>query len=115
MRDRLVQPLQEILEHAQVLLMETDLEDLQRKFIEGMHSEAYQMFELFISIPDFTWEKAREIVSYESRSHLTSVIGYAEELLEAPETVLAPDQRERVQFIHARGRLLLNRLTEMLD
>ncbi|MBC7871073.1 MAG: hypothetical protein H7Y09_09570 [Chitinophagaceae bacterium] len=115
MRDHLVPLLQEIIDNTAVLMSQTDMEDLQHKFIEGMHSKAGEMLNLLISIPDFTWDRAKEVVSYESRSHLTSILGYAEELLEEPDSPLTANQRERVQQIHRRGRMLMHRLTEVLD
>jgi len=115
MRDHLVPLLQEIIDNSALLMTQTDLEDLQHKFIEGIHTKAGEMLNLLISIPDFTWDRAKEVVSYESRSHLTSILGYAEELLEEPDSPLSATQREIVQYIHRRGRMLMNRLAEVLD
>lgn len=115
MRERLVDPLESILSKTTVLLQQTDLEDLHRRFLEAMYHKAGEMLDLVISIPDFTWARAREILSYESRSHLTAILGYAEELLEEPDATLNPQQRTMLMDIQANGQLLLHRLAEDIE
>lgn len=115
MRERLVDPLQEIIAQVEGLLQQADLEGLRHHILEGIHTQACAMLDLVISIPDFTWDRARELLSYESRSHLTAILGYAEELIEAPDSSMDDAQRTTLLAIENNGRLLLHRLTEDIE
>jgi hypothetical protein len=115
MRDQLIAPLEDIVSASQVLLADTSLNVHQEKIVQSIHGVAFDMFGLTVSIPDLTWDRAREIFSFESRSHLASIIGYAEALLEGEEGPLDDGQQEQLTVIWTNGKQLYDTLTEILD
>jgi signal transduction histidine kinase len=118
MKDELLAPLSTIIQAAEVLISdETDGIDapIQLKFLHTIHSDAVQLYDVVVSLPDLTWERAKEVLSYESRSHLASIIGYAEILLDEADGPLTDKQKEIVERIDASGRRLLSRLSDMWD
>lgn len=110
MVNELLRPLNQIIENANDLLTRTTLNELQRKFIHAIFTVASELRDLVISIPDLTWKKAQEILNYESRLYLASIIGYAEVLLDENEGELSAYQRERIHEIRSSGKQLLSRL-----
>jgi len=68
-----------------------------------------------VSIPDLTWDKTRELLSFETRSHLSSIIGYAEVLLEEGEDTMTEQQRELLRMIRSGGKQILKRLTSLSE
>lgn len=113
MRDELLNPLTYILERCDVLLAETSLDFSQERMITAIKSVCREMVDLVISVPDLTWDKARELLSYEARSHLATVIGYTEELLDESEGSLDETQQIAVTDIHEAGVYLLEQLTQI--
>jgi signal transduction histidine kinase len=53
------------------------------------------------------------MLSYEARSHLASIIGYTEMLLEEDGEGLIDVQRDYLQAIHDDGQYMLDQLNEL--
>jgi signal transduction histidine kinase len=104
-----------MIDSADEMLLETDLNDLQRKFINGIFHGAVELRDLFLSFPDFTMERAREVVNFETRSQLSGIIGYAEVLLDETEGDLNAFQRAKVHDIRSAGKELLRILTALSE
>ena len=111
MRDDLLTPLEQISTAAEHLLADTDLSFEQEQIVQSVHHVAREMVELVVSIPDLTWDKAREVFSFESRSHLASIIGYAEVLLD--DSKLDSQQVEYVKQVQSSGKHVLSRLASL--
>ena len=92
--DDILQPLVRIIHQSNTLLLDTDFNDLQRKFIHTIYTSSTNLRDLFLSILDLQTDSLREFVSFETRSSLASIIGYAEELLDEEEGKLSSHQRE---------------------
>jgi signal transduction histidine kinase len=114
MRDELIAPLETIVDASRTLLSDTMLTVMQEKMLQSIHTVSFDMFDLIVSIPDLTWDRAAEIFSFETRSNLASIIGYAEMLLEEEEGPLDESQHELMDAIHASATQLVDRLTRML-
>lgn len=101
----LIAPLKTMLDAADGLRQDVDdaLNTVQSRVVEAIHRTAKDLYETVISIPDVTWEKARKRLDYEARSHLASIIGYAEVLLEQNDGAINDDQRIHLQRIRAAG------------
>lgn len=113
MREELLVPLEEIEIATQTLLSQTELDFKHEQIIQSVHQVSRNLTDLVVSIPDLTWNKAREVFSFESRSHLASIIGYAESLLDDEETVLNAQQRDLIHHIRQSGKTLLLRLAQL--
>lgn len=92
---------------------DSELNFYQERFIDAMLRAAVTMRDLIISIPDMG--NAREILSYEARSNLASIIGYAEVLLDQVEGTLSATQQRHVQAIRANGAQMLNLLIRLMN
>lgn len=81
MRNELLNPLKTILTQTHMLLSEpdTELTDQQLRFIESICEATMKLRNLLISVPESMLERA--MISYEVRAYLTSIIGYADEML----------------------------------
>jgi hypothetical protein len=114
MKNELVAPLQAVLHATDALMVDTDgsLNALQSQCVRAIHQVAGMLMELIVSIPDLNWDKAREMLDFETRSHLASIIGYAEVLLDQDEGPLTSEQEHLVHQIRAGGKLVLNRLAK---
>ncbi|MEQ8675926.1 MAG: hypothetical protein RLP44_26785 [Aggregatilineales bacterium] len=111
MRENLLTPLQDINHTCEVLLSETELDFMNEQIVQSIYHVAQLLTELVISVTDFTGDKAREVFSFESRSHLASIIGYAEVLLDDDDALLKPPQIDLIQQIRDSGKILLTQLT----
>lgn len=112
MIEELLTPLERIIVAADELLTNTVLDDeLHRKFIRSIFDNATEIRDLIVTIPDLTWAQAREMLSFETRSHLAAIIGYAEVMLEDEEGYLSDEQRELLRLIRGGGKHILKRLT----
>lgn len=67
--------------------------------------ELDELLRLVITVPDVSQDKAKAILSYEGRSRLANIIGYAEELLE--DSSLQPHEGDQVQFLRAGGKQIV--------
>jgi hypothetical protein len=114
MKNELVAPLQAVLHATDELMADTDetLNALQSQCVRAIHQVSGKLMELIVSIPDLNWEKARTMLDFETRSHLASIIGYAEVLLDQDEGTLTHEQEHLVHQIRAGGKLVLNRLAK---
>lgn len=115
MKDELLGTLGQIASASDALLTDTELNDLQRKFLLAIYQSSNNLRDWVITIPDLTWERAAEILSYEGREQLSSIIGYAEVLLEEAEGDLDHRQRGSVHEIRSMGKRLLTRLSQWFE
>lgn len=116
MDDELLNPLSNIISTAQILIvdeLESVLDPLQQKYVHAIHDDAVRLYDLVVSFPDLTWQRAREILSFESRSHLASIIGYAEILLDEVDGPLTDNQRQLVHYVSTNGKHLLSLLSDL--
>lgn len=108
--DDLYRLLATMIDISEELLLEPSLNDMQRKFLVHIYEGGIELRDLFLSFPDFTMERARELISFETRSQLAGVIGYAEVLLDETDGELTGFQRAKVHDIRSAGKELLNML-----
>ena len=113
MREELLGPLGRIIELCNTLQGETLLNIQQETLVDTIKGVARDLFDVVISVPDLTWDKAREILSYEAREHLASVIGYAELLLEEEDGPLNDLQGDYLLQIREDGGYLLGILLDL--
>jgi signal transduction histidine kinase len=113
MSDELLAPLNWMISITDKLLTESNLNDLQRKFLVHISDETKELRMLILSFSDVNTEQAKEMMSYEGRSQLTSIIGYSEVLLDEIEGVLSDEQRDLLHEVHSSGRQLLIQLSEL--
>lgn len=110
--EELITPLERINVTGKSLLADTELTFAQERIVQSIVTVTQTLYELVITIPDLTWDKARELLSFETRSHLASIIGYAEVLLDE-EGTLSEIQNSHMKAIREDGKLLLERLTKL--
>lgn len=115
MKDELIVPLSRVSDSARDLLTKTTLTFAQERIVQSIENVAKTMLEMVIGVPDFTWETATEVLSFEARSHLASIIGYAEVLLDEEDNdmPLTEQQSAYINTIRKDGRQLLIRLTKL--
>lgn len=117
MREELLTPLHKIEAALLELLSETDLTLEQEQVTQAMQAVNNDLLSLIISVPDLTWGGVRELLSFEARSSLASIIGYAELLLDEAETGpinrLTHRQQTCVHTVRAQGKSLLSRLMKL--
>lgn len=94
MLDQFMAPLNWIIGVIDKLLTEETVNDLQRTFLYNILTEAKALRSLLLTIPDATTEAARNLLSFEGRSHLSTIIGYIEELLDEMDGDLTDEQRD---------------------
>jgi signal transduction histidine kinase len=115
MQDALLPPLKEITRTADVLLLETDLNDTQRRFLQAVYDAAKTMLDMVVSFPTIDNERAFEVFAYEVRSLLASMIGYVELLLDEDDGALSESQRVSVNRIRAAGKQIVRSLPEVME
>jgi len=115
MNDELIVPLNRINDSARDLLTKTRLTFAQERIAQSIENVAKTMLGMVIGVPDFTWETATEVLSFEARSHLASIIGYAEVLLDEDnnDMPLTEQQNAYINTIRKDGAQLLIRLTKL--
>ncbi len=113
MIDEVLGLLQRITDTCMTLTGQTMMNMNQEKCVENIRIVAEDLFSVVISVPDLTWDKARELFSFETRQHLASVIGFAEVLLDGEEGPLTEDQRMLIAQIRQDARQLLNDLGDL--
>ncbi|MCI0711134.1 MAG: hypothetical protein L0154_13335 [Chloroflexi bacterium] len=113
MTDDLIAPLNWMIAITDKLLTETTLNDLQRKFLYNISNEANELGKLIVTMADVSLERARHMMSYEGRSHLTTIIGYSEVLLDEIEGELSHEQRDLLHEVRSSGRQLLVQLSDI--
>lgn len=118
MNDDLFAPLDRIMRSADAIMSDEtvgELNPFQWKFVNAIQTASREIGELLISASSLSGDKAQEVLSFELRSHLSSVIGYAESLLEETDGELTPVQRQQVLDIGTNGRELLNRVLRLWE
>lgn len=115
-REELLEPLHQIIRCAESLLSdEGALNMLQANFVRAIHRDVGELLEVVVSTPDLSWEKARQVLDFEARGHLASIIGYAEVLLDETEGALSEEQRSVTYTIRAAGKQLLSRISQTAE
>lgn len=114
-QEDLIQPLQAILEASHTLLTEHDglLSVSQEQCLQAIVSVTSELSGFIVSLPEGHLNRRNEVLSFEARSHLTSIIGYADVLLE--QTPLTPNQQELVYTIRDYGRYVLDVLVQGVE
>ncbi|MBZ0282700.1 MAG: hypothetical protein K8L97_18305 [Anaerolineae bacterium] len=116
MRERFLKPLAAIGEICERLLTADEVLNLaQERFIESIATAAQIMTDSIISFPDTELENAGEVLSYEARSHLASIIGYAESLLDEFDGTLTAAQAEQIQSIRTHGTRMITLLARIVN
>lgn len=110
MKADLLAAIDTIRQAAQQLQMETDLSFSQERMVRAIGAEAVALHDLVLALPDAEPTNVRAVVSYEARSHLASIIGYAETLLQEPDDPLNEQQHEHASRIAWGGKAILNHL-----
>lgn len=98
---------------ANRLLSDTSFNVLQCQFLNAIVSEARAMLQMMSRLPDVRIEHIQRTLDFESRSHLTVIIGYCDILLDEDEGELTDIQREQVEDLLKRSYELLSYLTEL--
>ncbi|NWF70114.1 MAG: hypothetical protein HXY40_13600 [Chloroflexi bacterium] len=113
MKNELVAPLQAILHTAEALLQDADasLNPVQSQCARAIYKAGSSLMETIVGFPELNWEMTRQVLNYETRSHLASIIGYAEVLLDEDDGPLTSRQQAHALNIRAGGALLLKRLS----
>jgi hypothetical protein len=116
-RDELLAPLINIADSCKALLDDSNgmLSVSQERVVSSMFEVDRTLYDLIISLPDVGITSVQKLLSYETRSHLASIIGYAEVLLDETEGTLTAIQAEHAEAIHQNGRYVLTLVTELLD
>lgn len=114
----MIEPALTALQHIQrlteQLLREGDDNDWQRTTLLHIDSECRALRDLLLSLVNFRAERARALLSYDGRTHLTNIIGYVEDMLEDE----SPEQRAQqpvMQELLARCQDLLNTLPRLAE
>jgi len=114
MTSNLLPHLRKMLKAADDLLMEAVLSDTQRRFAKYIADETTELRNLILSTSNLGGERLKVLLSYDGRSRLSAIMGYADVLLEDDEP-LTPEQRRLVQMIHSSGKQTLIYLSELLE
>ncbi len=112
MNNPLVDALINMIDASDALLLQTELNDLQRKFANSIFTSAIELRDLVIVMDDLTREQAQHIFGFEVRANLSKIIGYAEVLLEETEGTLNPIQRDMAETINRAGHEINDYLNE---
>ena len=116
MRERFLKSLTEISEICERLLTADEVLNLgQERVVEAIAAAAQNMTDSIISFPDTELDTAGEVLSYEARSHLASIIGYAESLLDELDGALTDAQAEQIQAIRTHGTKMITLLARIVN
>lgn len=117
MSDSIVAPLSWTISTSETLLNKTTLSDRQRQCIVNIADEAHALHDMVIALEGLPLQHVQQTVSYEGRSHLATIIGYSEMLLEDDEihNELDANQRDLLSEIQANGQELLNWLNKIVE
>lgn len=113
MQNELMTPINHIIAATQHLRDEATINLAQERLLTAIAHVAGEMRTLILAIPDPNWDKAREVLSFEARGYLASIIGYAEMLLDEDDGTLNTDQIQYAHQIRANGKSLLARLIKL--
>jgi signal transduction histidine kinase len=110
MVEELAKKLQEMQDAAHQLRSKTDWNFAQEQFISALATEINSLLSLIFVVPDDMLAGARQLVSFETRSHLASIIGYAEMLLDEDDGPLSDEQKNLTDQIANGGKSMLSSL-----
>ncbi|MFW5690863.1 MAG: hypothetical protein ACOCXZ_00065 [Chloroflexota bacterium] len=113
MKDDLLGTLEDMHRAAHGLQTDTNLNFAQEQFAQSITEEMQTLIDMVIALPEDWWGEMRAVFSFEARSHLTSIIGYAEMLLDESDGPLDDDQMALAQAIARSGRTLLATLAAL--
>lgn len=97
------------------LLTEETFNDMQRTFLVNSSTQAHELRSLLLTVPALPSDKGRELLSFDGRSHLSTIIGYTEELLDEIEGELSDDQRDLLFEVRSSCMQLLSQLQSSIE
>lgn len=115
MLEQLLAPLNWVIAVVDKLLTEETFNEMQRTFLFNIATQAHELRSLLLTVPAISLEKGRQLLSFEGRSHLASIIGYTEELLEELEGGLSDEQRELLLEVRSSSLQLLSQLESTIE
>lgn len=115
MVEELLTPLKSVIKVVDTLLEEDTFNDMQRTFLYNISTEAHKLQSVLLTIPDLSYENAKHLLSFEGRSHLSSVIGYTEELIEEAEGQLNDEQGTVLEQVRNKSIHLLEQLEAVIE
>lgn len=115
MLEDLLAPINWIIGIIDKLLTEETVNDAQRTFLVNSSKQAHELRSLLLTAPVPSKDKGREVLSFEGRSHLSAIIGYAEELLDEVEGELSDDQRDLLFEVRSSCHQLLSQLQSFIE
>lgn len=115
MVDQLLAPLNWVSGIINKLLEEEIFNEMQRTFLYNIATEVDALRTLLLTVPDTSTDHAKELLSYEGRSHLASIIGYLEELLDEVEGELSDTQRDLLFEVRSSSMQLLSEMEALLE
>jgi hypothetical protein len=117
MRDELLNPLAVIGDSCEGLMDDANgmLSVSQERVVSSIYEVTRKLYDLVISLPDVDSTSVQTLLSYETRSHLASIIGYIEVLLDEHEDPLTLKQVEYARTIQSNGKHVLVLVNQMLD
>lgn len=115
MTEQLLAPLNWLIGIVDKLLSENTFNDRQHDFLLKISQESHALRSLALTVVDLSQENARQTLSYEGRSHLSSIIAYTEELLDEIEGDLTDDQRDLLFEVRSSARQLLSDLQDLSE
>ena len=95
------------------LLQEDTFNDMQRNFLMNINKEAKAFQMLVLATSDTNDDQSTQVLSFEGRSHLNNIMGYAEELIDEVEGELTDEQRDLVFEVRSSARQLIEMLDKM--
>jgi K+-sensing histidine kinase KdpD len=115
--NELLEPLAVIAQSCEVLLSEAGglLNVYQERVVISIRQVTSDMQDLLISLPDLNSANTHDLLSYETRSHLASIIGYSEVLLDEEDGSLSDTQKQHVQNVRTAGKRLLGLVMQLLE
>ena len=115
MVEQLLAPLNWIIGIVDRLLIEETFNDMQRKFLYNISTGAYELRSLLLTVPVVSAEKSRQILSFDGRSYLATIIEHTEELLDEVEGDLTDEQRDLLFEVRSSALQLLSGLESSIE
>lgn len=111
MAEQLLAPLNWLIGMVEMLLREEGFTEKQQEFLVNISKEAEALREI-LHDPEF---KPKEALSFNGRSHLSSIVGYTEELLDEIEGELNDDQRDLLFEVRSSAKQLLEEIKKISE
>lgn len=115
MVEQLFAPLNWLIGIVDKLLTEGIFNDKQRGFLLKISQEAYALRTLVMTILDMSQPNAKKHLSFDGRSHLSSIIAYTEELLDEIEGELTDTQRDLLFETRSSAKQLLSEIQNLSE